>query len=178
VVLFIAAAALLAGCGAQSDGDAVPLGAGTFGGTVVADGQLAAGFSKPLEENARRGEKPRRSLGTLCMFLLHSGQLGGGGCGGFASGSYIGDRGCGNSYVFGVGPNGGRALVTYLDGRRQSARFYAAPARLQIRLSIFYASRRGIHTVKSVAMFSASGRLLRTEPGDPGPNDVSITCHG
>lgn len=156
------------------DGDPIRLGSDIFGGTVVAHTHLAAGFERPLEENAERGEKPHRSLETMCLFLVEGRHAAGGGCGGFSKSAYVGDEGCGNTYVFGTVPAGGRAVVAYMDGRRQVARVYPAPTRVRLTVTFFYASRRGVHTVKRVSAYAKSGTRMWTQP--EGPDDVVTVC--
>jgi hypothetical protein len=166
--------AVFAACGGVSDGDAIGIGPDTFGGTVVADGRLAAGFEAPLEENAERGEKPHRSLETLCIFRLENHQTYGGGCGGFTHSAYIGDEGCNDTEVFGILPRGGRAVVKFMDGRVQAAQVFASPPQLRLSRSFFYLSRSGVHTVKRVSVYSASGERVWTQA--EGPDDVSVEC--
>jgi hypothetical protein len=140
---------------------------------VVGGGSLGAGFSTPLEEDAAKGAKVRRSLDTLCIFKLGDGGVGGG-CGGFQRGGYVGDKGCGDTTVFGVVPLGGRAVVAYMDGRTSPAKTYPAPSGFQLRVAFFFSSRDGVHAVKRVTAYDRSGRRLWTEV--EGPHDVTTEC--
>jgi hypothetical protein len=173
LVVFIAAVGVTA-CGAPTDGDAIKLGPGTFAGTVVADGQLGAGFMAPLEEDAQRGIKRHRGSSTLCLFRIEKGRVGGGGCGGYDKQASIEDEGCGDTAVFGIAPPGGRAVVRFADGEAQNARLYRPPSKMPIGRSFFFASRTGVHTVESVTVFSATGERLWSHK--EGADDVTVTC--